>query len=181
MFRFNYEKAIQALALMLRQPGRDQQRYLKILKLLYVAEKESLLETGRPITGDKLFAMPRGPVLSYLCDLMRGEDVRPRWDEYFRTTSDYQIEVIQDPGTDLLSEYEVQKIIKVAERYRDKTRWEMAELTHDFPEWAKNNPGQSSREIPLDDILEAGGKPNMKESIERAAEADRAFARVFGG
>jgi len=179
MFRFNFDKAMQALALMLRQPGKDQHKYLKVLKLLYVAEKESLLETGRPITGDRLYAMPHGPVLSRICDLIRGEDIRTGWAEHFQTTR-YTIETILDPGTNLLSKYEIEKIEDVARRHSEKTRWELRDLTHEFPEWDQNNPRQSSREIPLKDVLAAGGKPEMLPSIERAAEADRVFQDVFG-
>lgn len=179
MFRFNFDKAMQALALMLRQPGKDRHKYLKVLKLLYIAEKEALLETGRPLTGDRLSAMPHGPVLSHICDLMRGEDIRPGWADHFRTTG-YQIEALKDPGTDLLSKYEVEKIVDVARRHAERTRWEVRDLTHEFPEWGRNDPGQSSREIPLEHVLEAGGKPEMKERIERAAEADRAFEDAFG-
>lgn len=178
MFRFNFEKAMQALALMMRQQGKDQHNYLKLLKLLYISEKESLLETGRPITGDKLYAMKHGPVLSHICDLMRGEDIRPGWAEHFRTTG-YTIDAIQDPGTDLLSKYEVEKIEDIARRYAEKTRWEVRDLTHEFPEWDRNNPGESSCEIPLEHVLETGGRPEMMARIERAAEADRAFENAF--
>lgn len=180
VFRFNFEKAMQALALMMRQPGKDQHKYLKLLKLLYICEKESLLETGRPITGDKLYAMEHGPVLSHICDLVRGEDIRPGWAQHFGRIDKHTIEVRQDPGTDLLSKYEVEKIEDVARRHAEQTRWEVRDLTHEFPEWDQNNPGKSSREIPMEDVLAAGGKPEMMARIERAAEADRAFEDAFG-
>lgn len=37
--------------------------YLRMLKLLYLADRESLKETGHTITGDRVVAMEHGPVL----------------------------------------------------------------------------------------------------------------------
>jgi uncharacterized phage-associated protein len=37
---------------------------LKLLKLMYLADRKSLLETGVPITGDSISALDKGPVLS---------------------------------------------------------------------------------------------------------------------
>lgn len=181
MFHFNLSKAIQAVALLIRQPGVDHDRYLKIVKLLYIAERESILETGRPITGDKTVAMPLGTAVSHVVHLIRGEDTRPEWSSTFKTThSDYRLQALRDPGTELLCQYEVEKLTAVAARHKDDSRWALKDITHELPEYKKNDPGRSSKVIPLADILEAGGKSGHLAAIQKAANADRAFARIFG-
>ena len=41
----------------------DAMSYMRLLKLLYLAERKSLAETGRPILGDRTIAMQQGPVM----------------------------------------------------------------------------------------------------------------------
>ena len=62
-FRFNFERALQASAYLLRLDGK-RMGYLRLLKLLYIADREWLAETGESITGDRAYAMKYGPVLS---------------------------------------------------------------------------------------------------------------------
>ena len=66
--------------------------------------------------------------------------------------------MVNDPGTSLLSKFIVQKLDEVALRYEQCDEWEMVEITHRLPEWQRNDPGESSKEIPLAHILEAVGK-----------------------
>ena len=44
---------------------------LKVLKLMYLADRTSLIETGFPITGDTVVAMDKGPVLSKTYDHLK--------------------------------------------------------------------------------------------------------------
>lgn len=49
---FSTEKAAQAVAVILKNSPDQQMDYRKIMALLYIADRESIKETGRPITGD---------------------------------------------------------------------------------------------------------------------------------
>ena len=182
MFHFNVKKAAQATALLMRQPGKDNRNYYKLIKLLYISERESLQETGRSITGDRTVAMPYGPVLSHVCDLIRGEDTRPEWTRCFKTKTrpDYALELVLDPGDGMLCPYEIDKLVEVARRFRSKSKWAMKQITHALPEYKQNDPGRSSKEISVNDILAAAGKQRRSLAVERVAKADQAFARVFG-
>src|SRR5271155_4089348 len=64
-------KTIQAIGVLLRADGVKRMNYMRLLKLLYMADRESLRETGRPITGGPVTAMERGPVLEEVYDLIR--------------------------------------------------------------------------------------------------------------
>ena len=68
---FNEKRTAQAAAFMLHSAG-GRLPLLKLMKLLYLAERESLRLFGEPISGDKLVSMPHGPVLSKTLDMMNG-------------------------------------------------------------------------------------------------------------
>jgi len=53
--------------------------YLKLIKLLYIIDREALLRWGRPLTGDRYVSMDHGPVLSQTLNLITEE---PRPDEH---------------------------------------------------------------------------------------------------
>ena len=61
------------MAVLLRHsdPTGKRDDYTRILKLLYLAEKECLAQRGRPLLGDEIFAMQHGPVLSAVYDLIQ--------------------------------------------------------------------------------------------------------------
>ena len=181
-FRFHYKKTLQAIAVLLRKAGPSRtNNYMRLIKLLYIAERESLGETGRPITGDHVVAMEQGPVLSHVLDLIKDQDAMAgQWDEFIER-EDYNIRLVKDPGNDELSPYEIQKLQDVWGRYRTKDEWEMVQMTHEFPEWKNNNPGKSLKPIPLADILEAVGRKGDLEKIEETARQSAAFGAFFGG
>lgn len=65
---FNVRKATQVAAYLIWKRG-GTMSYLKLMKLMYLAEKDSLLRNEEFLTGSKLVSMPRGPVLSSVYDL----------------------------------------------------------------------------------------------------------------
>ncbi|MFP4053166.1 MAG: Panacea domain-containing protein [Phycisphaerae bacterium] len=179
-FPFSFTKTLQAVATLLRREKGQSMSYMRALKLLYIADRESLAETGRTISGDKVIAMKQGPVLSRLLDLIKGKDIlAPKWDEYIEKEG-YRITLAADPGNGMLCRYDIDKLEEVCARYREQDEWELVDITHTFPEWKKNHPGESSRPIPLQDILEAVGRSDQAEAIERDAKAARSLARLFG-
>ena len=44
--------------------------YMKLIKLLYLADRKRLLERGRPITFDTYYSLPHGPILSRTKELI---------------------------------------------------------------------------------------------------------------
>jgi len=182
MFAFKFDKAIQATAYLLRREPTRQMNYMRLLKLLYIADRESIQKTGRPITGDAVAAMERGPVLSEVLDLIKGLHLRsPDWSNFIQR-NEYDVRLVQEPGVAKLSRFEIELLEQVAEEHRARDEWAMVEFTHSFPEWRKNDPGKSksSKWIPLHDILEAVGRSADEADIEEDAKAERAFARLFG-
>jgi uncharacterized phage-associated protein len=181
--RFDPIKTIQASAVLLKTSPSHRMTRLRLLKVLYIADRESLAETGRPITGDRVVAMKNGPVLSRTYDLIKGSDYAgPEWEQFFRNTDKWEVELTAEPGVGQLSKYEIEKLQQVASQFEDCDDWEVAEYTHQFPEWQKNQPeGNGPREIPLDDLLEAVGLTEHKQDLLAEAEALAAFDRLLAG
>ncbi len=100
-------KTIQAIGVLLRADGVKRTNYMRLLKLLYMADRESLRETGRPITGGPVAAMERGPVLEEVYDLIRGQHKEmPLWDSFFRKER-YDLVELCEPDVGKLSKYEI--------------------------------------------------------------------------
>jgi hypothetical protein len=54
--RFNFKRTLQASAYLLRLDGK-RMPYMRLLKLLYIADREWLAEMGESITGDRAYAI----------------------------------------------------------------------------------------------------------------------------
>ena len=118
--------------------------YMRLLKVLYIAEREILAESSTPLTGSTVIAMKRGPVLEDVLHLIRGEhSATDKWAAYIQVDR-YHLEMVKDPGVRLLSRYVSRKLEEVATRYENLDEWGMVEITHKLPEWQRNDPGDSS-------------------------------------
>ena len=181
MTRFRFEKTLQAAACLLRLEPSRSMSYMRLLKLLYIADRESLKETGAPVTGDRVVAMKQGPVLSETYELIKGEHLRyAEWERAFKREG-YRIELVEDPGIGRLCKYEIDKLNEISEKYREADEWDMVNVTHEFPEWKKNDPGGSSmKPIPLKDILKAVGRAGDQQAIEEEEAAGEFITRVLG-
>jgi uncharacterized phage-associated protein len=107
--RFNEKKATQVAAQLLRLRG-GRMSYMKLIKLMYLADREALLRWGRPISTDRYVSMDKGPVLSRVLDLATDGDDPSRpaiWSEQIGEPVSYAVELKADPGNDELSEAEI--------------------------------------------------------------------------
>lgn len=177
---FDPMKVTQAGVVLLKTEPAKRMSRLRLLKLLYIADREALKERSRPITGDRPAAMDHGPILSHTYDMIKGADASsPMWEQHLRSVG-RDIELAADPGVDKLSRYEVRKLQEVAARLRDESDWDVAEYTHGFPEWQKNRPpAKSSKPIPLDDLLDALGLADRKQELLSVERAEAALERLI--
>ena len=119
-FRFKSLKTTQAAAVLLALDGDSMDR-MRLLKLLYIADRELLAESGRTLTGDRAVAMKNGPVLSRIYDLIKGIAVSPEdWGRYLRSEG-YKVMLLGDPGHGELTKREIEKLHDLTERYRSVT------------------------------------------------------------
>jgi uncharacterized phage-associated protein len=118
--RFNEKKATQAAAQFLDFRG-GHMNYMKLIKLLYMLDREALLRWGRPVTFDTYFSMRLGPVLSDVHDLItepQDPDLGPSfWSAHISEPSHYSVGIVDDPGSDELSEAEMKLIEEIWNEY----------------------------------------------------------------
>lgn len=74
-FKVNIHKCIEGIDLLAQHKPNITQYY--VCKIFYFADKEHLMDWGRPISGDKFVAMQHGPVPSYIYDLIKDTDTEP--------------------------------------------------------------------------------------------------------
>jgi uncharacterized phage-associated protein len=170
---------MQASVVLLKEHAGRMSR-MRLLKLLYIADREVLSETLRPITGDHAVAMDHGPVLSHTYDLIKRKHVEsPLWDQFIIQQGPQDIAFVNDPGVGLLSQHEIEKLTDVAERFRNSNDHDIALVTHQFAEFKKNEPSspEKRKPIPLDDILNAlnlsGYKQQLQDNERAELELDR--------
>jgi uncharacterized phage-associated protein len=179
-FRFNFNKTVQAAGVLLKLENGQMGR-LRLLKFLYIADRELHSETARPITGDTGYAMKHGPVLSRVYDLIKGNGSRAtEWEKYFRSEG-YLVKLVHDPGRGKLSRGEMEKLHDISSRYREFEDEELSELTHQFKEWKDHYQGDGgSYVIPWEQVLEAQGRGDMIQAAREEEQAHRYLDEMFG-
>jgi uncharacterized phage-associated protein len=177
---FNTMKSIQAAAVLLQEHG-DKMSRLRLVKLLYIADRESIAETLRPVTGDNAVAMDHGPVPTRIYRLIcRKDRDTPLWDEFIAQDGERDHLLKADPGVKKLSKFELAKLRELCKRYERFTDYQIADITHQFPEWIENQPPEGSkRDIPLDHILTALGLDQYRARIAAEHEATNALERAL--
>jgi uncharacterized phage-associated protein len=169
VLRFNERRATEAAARLLKLRG-GRMKYLKLIKLLYFLDREALLRWGRPVTTDRYVSMDNGPVVSRIYELILDEPApgtQSVWRSYISAPANWDVQLMREPETEELSRAEEALIEEIFLNYGKKNRWELVNLSHQFPEW--RNPEGSALPISYEDILRAG---NKSEEEIAAAEAE---------
>src|SRR5271168_2812070 len=131
--RFNLKQTVQATAHLVKLHPNNRLNYTRALKLLYVAERELLAETGSLLTADRPCAMENGPVLSTTYNLIKGRgraDQQAVWSRYLQT-DEYDLVLKEDPGHGELSKGIRRKLEEVTKRYEHLTGPQLNDATHD--------------------------------------------------
>ena len=108
--KFREDKASQVAAIFLKLRG-GRMNHLKLMKLLYLAEREALIRLGRPIIFDYCVSMDHGPVLCQTLNLLHGESESDgHCEKAISQPINNEVSLIDDPGDDKLSDDEDQLI-----------------------------------------------------------------------
>ncbi len=157
LLRFDSEKVTEAAALLLNLRG-GRMHYIKLLKLLYLADREALQEWGIPISHDNYVSMDHGPVLSQTYNLIR-DGASEFWSEHISPPfGDWEIELKgPPPARRKLSRAEDALLRRIYEVHGHSNRWRLIDYVHTLPEW--HDPKGSSVPIQIEEILQALGEP----------------------
>ena len=179
--RFREDRTTQAAAHFLSR-HRRRLNHMKLIKLLYLADRVALVRWGRPITFDWYVSMDHGPVLSFTLNLINMQPV-PRhpgyWHTFISERNDHEVRLIKNAPTDMLSPAELGVLDEIDAQFGKMTQWELVEHVHTLPEW--RDPEGSALPIELGDILRAEGRDEDDvERIQETLEAEAAAVRLLG-
>ena len=156
--------------------------YIKLFKLLYLAQKVHLSKYGRPIVNDDFYAMKAGPVPSIMYDICKvadGECMRQELEDAAQSISvqtkrklkgnavKYVI-VHESPDMDELSISDIECIDEVYSEYGKFSSSHLSTITHDSA-WKKNWNEElvEVQKISLLDVAAAAGvNENMMKYIQ---------------
>jgi uncharacterized phage-associated protein len=160
---FSEEKVTHMASYLLIKRG-GKMSYMKLLKLLYLAERESLAKWGESMSGDRFVSMPHGPVMSSTLEMIQGGG--SVWDSFIVSEADYEVSLkpnIGEKSLDDLSISETEILDEVFSEFGAMKRWDLVKYTHEnCDEW--QDPNGSSYPIELVDILRAKGFSNSDAS-----------------
>lgn len=185
---FDERRTAEAAAFLLYRGG-GSLPLIKLVKLLYLAERLSLQRYGEPITGDKLVSMPHGPVLSMTYDHIKGglPSVEGGWDSWIADRADNILALrdesrIRSPEQDLLrlSDSDLEILGEIWTQFGHWDRWALVEYTHSdaCPEW--EDPDGSSKPIHYDVLFtKLGYSPEQSSAlVDRLSEQRQLNAAV---
>jgi uncharacterized phage-associated protein len=173
-FRFDENKALQLAAIFLNERG-GEMKHLKLIKLMYLADREAIKRWGHPITGDRYVSMKYGPVLSNVLELINDEPPESGaggWSACIVESAPHTVRLQKDPGSAALSPAEVELAHQVFDKYGRMNRWRLVDLTHKFPEYRPPDECRNQWPIRHLDLLKFLGKTQEQAaSITRTAKA----------
>lgn len=168
-FRFSPQKFVQALVFFSKSGMTDLTK-MKIHKLLFFADKLHLIRYGRPIIGDRYFALDHGPLLSSADDdLDTAEDlaigvneaaVREHFGGYLTLQPSGGWPVISAVGPEdhsVFSRSELKVLNDVAEKYGKLSASKLRKLSHEDPSYVladKNRPQGGRAPMPYESFFE---------------------------
>jgi len=152
---FDYQKATQAINYLARKEGGKIDK-LKLIKLIYFAERYHLRRHGRPIINDTYFAMKRGPVPSSVKDIVEmsgflADEERDYAQKFICPSPPYSVDSLAEVDTDLFSDSELDALDFAYREFGDAHQHQLVELTHEYPEWKQFETaiesGRTTREV----------------------------------
>ena len=178
-FRFQFDKVLQAAGVLLQFAG-GRMEYIRLLKLLYISDREMVAETCSPITGDRAVAMKHGPVLSQVYDLIKGNAAKSGDWSYYVTTANHDVVLNRPVPRGKLSIAEIEKLQQVSQRFNDHSEWDICDVTHTFEEWQSHYTDGTSTTIPWEEALKAQGRADKISLVADKERLRREFDEAFG-
>lgn len=152
---FDHEKSVQTIGFFLARAGEPVDK-LKLVKLLYLADRLSLEQRGRPLNFEEYYSMKHGPVVSSALNGMNGQLRHRAWARLALGNDRKAVTSVGPISDDHLSRADLRILNAIWEQFGSKTASQLREWTHtNCKEYIEV---ESSRiAILVDEILEAVG------------------------
>ncbi|MBD8390374.1 Panacea domain-containing protein [Dysgonomonas sp. BGC7] len=158
--------------------------YIKLFKIMYFAQQESLVKYGKPIFNETFCALKHGPVPSFTYKCYQILDGRQpevadlvNFNKVFKI-EDSKVIPLEEPDTDELSKTDIQFFNNAIENYKDVDSYDLSEISHDSAwkeAYMRSQDDPEKDRISLIEIAKAGGATSdvinyirEKEQLKRA-------------
>jgi len=162
---FNARMAAQVVAFFACKEEKRTISKLKVIKLIYISDRESIKTQGEPILSDDRFSLDHGPINSATLSLIDGSGSATQLTTFkqFVTRIDSRTSVSKRDFSrddfDELSDMDIEVLESVWEEHGNKSASALRAWTHrksNVPEYSEP-PAGSRTEISLSDIYKAVG------------------------
>jgi uncharacterized phage-associated protein len=153
-------KATQAVARLIQKSG-GKIEYLRLAKLSYLSDRESLVKRGIPITGGTYFSMNKGPVISEILNFVRQRNA-PGWKETISPDRAHILSLEAEPAYDSLSKSELDILDAIVARHAHMTTEELVQWCHDNCAEIVHVPIGRRKGIEIESIFEAEHVPTER-------------------
>lgn len=133
------EKIVQALVYILTKIQKADK--IKLVKLLYIADKYHLIRYGRTITNDEFWAVKAGPMGSVTSDVLNTGNEEATYFNYnpamLKRLDDYAFEasISKEEGFEALSESDLEILDIVVSKFGRMYKWDLVKYCHQYLEW----------------------------------------------
>lgn len=181
------EKRIAQVAAYLLAKGGGRLPTIKLMKLMYLADRESLRRWGHTISEDVMGSMDNGPVLSRTLDYIHGEirSADNGWDSWIADAENYEVRLQKQPSRrelDEVSDAAIEVLDAVWGQFGGYGKWDLVEYTHkNCPEW--RHPQGTFIRFGYQEVLVALGVPEAQAAAQATElnaldEIDGVLARI---
>ncbi|MDE0511993.1 MAG: Panacea domain-containing protein [Gammaproteobacteria bacterium] len=180
---YSEQRAAQTAAFFISRAGGTIE-ILKLMKLMYLAERESLARYGEPIIGDVLVSMKHGPVLSRTLDHINGfiDSEEGGWESWVSAKAGLQLglQPAHDPAQlTQLSDADMEILDFIWDKFGQYSKYKLRDVTHKIcQEW--EDPGDTSQLIPYSRVLNCVGyKPEVVRELEQRIQDEEELGKMF--
>lgn len=171
---FQSEKAAQVSAAFLKLAGGRMDK-LKLIKFLYLFERESVRKRGRPAFYDEYYSLKDGPICSSALNGING-NLGKVWNNYLQKNGRQDVYKTETENDDRISKSDYEIIKELWVQFGAMTASQIRNWTHDnCPEYTEVMSGR--KPITMRQIAEALDIENAS-SVEIAVEEFRSLSSV---
>lgn len=151
-------KLVQLLSYLAQKNSSHTINKLKAIKLVWAADRYHLRKYGRLVSGDEYYALKYGPVASQLKNIAEQDNFLP--DAYIEYANDFihpspdkmTIKAKAEVDQNLLSKTDVEALEFAWENFKNYSGFDLADISHKYPEWKKFSDLISSGQVAREKI-----------------------------
>jgi uncharacterized phage-associated protein len=178
---FRSEKAAQIAAFFVGKAGGRMEK-LALIKMIYIAERESVKSRNRPMIYDELYSLKDGPICSRTLDGINGEVDAKIWSEYIVLIGKRDVHLVRHHNDlDQLSNSDIVVLNQVWNAHGTKTSSQLRNWTHELANCPEYSEITDNGRIPISygEVAAAVGATahDVEQSVKHYREAETFISR----